>query len=89
MKENTNGMGKAAVSSWKEAAAEAEEILCAEEESITAPEAEEALKRLTELYGILAAVEMEDEDSEEAAELDELLEAMDDMMDGLRDRLGT
>ena len=85
MKENKNGLEKAGFSSWEEAAAEAEEILCADGESISPAEAEGILKRLEELYDILASVEMEDEDSEEAAALDEMLEEMDDMMDGLRD----
>lgn len=78
-------MDKSAFSSWEEAAAEAEEILCADGENISPDEAEKTLKRLEELYDILASVEMEDEDSEEAAALDEMLEEMDDMMDGLRD----
>lgn len=87
MKENGNDMEKKVFSSWEEAAAEAEEILSADEESISPDEAGEILKRLEMLYDILAAVETEDEDSEEAAALDELLEEMDDMMDGLREMM--
>ena len=82
---NENDMEKGNGISWEEAAAEAEEILGADEESISPDEAGEVLKRLEKLYDILAAVETEDEDSVEAAALDELLEEMDDMMDGLRD----
>ena len=62
------------------------EILGADGE-ISPEEAKEILKRLEELYDILASVEMEDEDGEEAAAMDELLEEIDDMMDGLRDLL--
>ena len=87
MKENKNDMEKEPFSPWEEAAAEAEEILGADEESIAPAEAGEILKRLEKLYDILAEVNMEDEDSEEAAALDELLEEMDDMMDGLREML--
>ena len=87
MKENRNDMAKDPFFPWEEAAAEAEEILSADEESITPAEAGEILKRLEKLYDILAEVDMEDEDSEEAVALDELLEEMDDMMDGLRELL--
>ena len=80
-------MEKASFDTWEEAAAEAEEILRADAESMTASGAKEALGRLEKLYDILAAVDTGDEDSEEATALDELLEEMDDMMDGLRDLL--
>ena len=87
MKENGNDMENDAFSTWEDAAGEAEMILCADEESISPEEAGEVLKRLETLYDILSAVDMGDGDSEEAAALDELLEEMDDMMDGLRDMM--
>ncbi len=66
---------------------EAESLLERETEEMTPAEAEETLRRLEELYGIIADREVEDEDSDETLEWEALLEEMDDMMDELRDAL--
>ncbi len=70
-----------------QAMAEAEELLCGDAHAMAAPEAEKTLRRLEEIYDVLAGFEPEDEESEETLEWEALLEDMDDMMDEIRDRL--